>query len=295
MPHPAAPPGTFAPSELILTPRGTIYHLDLHPDALADTVITVGDPGRVPLVSARFDAVEHRAQHREFVTHTGRVGGRRITCVSTGIGPDNIDIVLTELDALANIDFASRTVKPARRALSIIRLGTAGALRPEVPLDSFVVSSFAIGLDNLMHYYVHEPNPDESYILNELVPHLRLSTQAIHPYLAEGSIRLRARFGSGFLHGMTATCPGFYGPQGRALRAPLAVPQLLSSLASFESRGHQPLNFEMETAAIYGLGKLLGHQCCSVSANVANRALGTFSADGNAAVERLIDAAFAAL
>ena len=279
---------SIAASELILTPRGTIYHLNLHPEQLADTIITVGDPGRVATVSRHFDRVEHRAEHREFITHTGFIGSKRISVVSTGIGPDNIDIVLNELDALVNIDFSTRSVRDQRKSLSIIRLGTSGALQAHIPVDSFVASSFAIGLDNLMHYYVHEPNPDEAFILTEFIQHTRLQSVRIVPYIAEGSIRLRAAFADKLVCGITVTCPGFYGPQGRVLRAPIAFPQLIDALGTFSSRGHQVTNFEMETSAIYGLGKLLGHHCLSISTIVANRVRQTFSTDHEAAVEKMI-------
>ncbi len=280
----------IAPSELIINARGAIYHLDLRPEELADTIITVGDPGRVETVSRHFDSIEARAAHREFITHTGRVGGKRISVVSTGIGPDNIDIVLTELDALANIDFRTREITAQRKSLNVIRLGTSGSLQRDVPVDSFVASSFAIGLDNLMHYYMQEPNPDETYMLREFTAHTRLEGSAINPYIAEGGIRLRAAFADKMASGITITCPGFYGPQGRVLRAPIAFPNLIDALGTFSSRGHRVTNFEMETSAIYGLGKLLGHQCLSISAIVANRMTGTFSADGGKAVERMIEA-----
>jgi uridine phosphorylase len=281
----------FLASELIITSRGTIYHLDLHPEELADTIITVGDPGRVSIVSRHFDRIEHRAAHREFITHTGYIGAKRISAVSTGIGPDNIDIVLNELDALVNIDFNTREVRHTKMPLRIIRLGTSGSLRADLLPDSLVASSFAIGLDNLMHYYACEPNPEEAFILDEFIRHTRLSTTPLRPYIAEGSIRLRAAFADKMTAGITVTCPGFYGPQGRVLRAPLALPQLIDALSSFGSRGHRVTNFEMETSAIYGLGKLLGHQCLSISTVVANRILGTFSADADAAVERMVEQA----
>ena len=275
-------------SELIITPKGTIYHLDLHPDQLADTIITVGDPDRVGTVSQYFDHIEHRAQHREFVSHTGRIGNKKISVVSTGIGPDNIDIVLNELDALVNIDFETRTIREEKKSLSIIRLGTSGSLQRDIPVDSFVVSSFAIGLDNLMHYYQHDANPEESFMLGEFEQHIGLNGRKLAPYLAEGSIRLRNHFTENYHSGITVTCPGFYGPQGRVLRAPVAMPALIDALTTFSSRDHRITNFEMETSAIYGLGRLLGHHCLSISAIVANRIQKTFSADGGLAVDRMI-------
>jgi uridine phosphorylase len=275
-------------AELIITNRGSIYHLDLRPEELAPTIITVGDPGRVATVSRYFDKIEHEAQHREFITHTGLIGGKRISVVSTGIGPDNIDIVLTELDALVNIDFSSRDLKSQKTSLNIIRLGTSGSLQADIPVDSCVASSFAIGLDNLMHYYKQPSNPDEVFMLREFVEHTRLETTPIKPYIAEGGIHLRAAFADKMASGITVTCPGFFGPQGRVLRAPIALPHLIDALGSFSSRGHRVTNFEMETSAIYGLGRLLGHQCLSISTIVANRVKGTFSADADKAVDRMI-------
>jgi uridine phosphorylase len=275
-------------SELIVSGKGTIYHLDLHPEQLADTVITVGDPGRVAAVSKHFDRIEHRSAHREFITHTGYVGHSRISVISTGIGPDNIDIVINELDALANIDLVSRKVRERRKSMQIIRLGTSGSLQGDVDIDSSVCSSFAIGLDNLMHYYLWDANPDESYILNEFTAHTRLLKSAVTPYVAEGSIKLRSLFAGSMHSGITVTCPGFYGPQGRVLRAPIAFPQLIDMLGTFKSRDHRITNFEMETSALYGLGKLLGHQCLSISSIVANRVHQTFSSDANAAIEKMI-------
>ncbi len=275
-------------SELIITAKGTIYHLDLHPDQLADTIITVGDPDRVGAVSRYFDEIEHRAQHREFVTHTGRIGHKRISVVSTGIGPDNIDIVLNELDALVNIDFDTRTIRDEKKALSVIRLGTSGSLQADIPVDSFVVSSFAIGMDNLMHYYQHDYNPDEQFMLTEFEQHIGNNGRKLAPYIAEGSIRLRKHFTERYHTGITVTCPGFYGPQGRVLRAPVAMPGLIDALTAFGSRDHRITNFEMETSAIYGLGRLLGHHCLSISTIVANRIQKTFSSDGVAAVDSMI-------
>ncbi|MEO6834031.1 MAG: nucleoside phosphorylase, partial [Chitinophagaceae bacterium] len=200
----------IAASELILTEKGSIYHLDLRPEQLADTVITVGDPGRVATVSQHFDRIEHKVEHREFITHTGVLGKKRISVVSTGIGPDNIDIVLNELDALANIDFETRTIRNQKKTLNIIRLGTSGALQKDIPLDSVVASSFAIGLDNLMHFYQYELNPEESFILNEFREHSRMNAAPVLPYIAEGSIKLRSAFADKTINGITITCPGFY-------------------------------------------------------------------------------------
>lgn len=278
-------------SELIINNRGAIYHLDLRPDELATTIITVGDPNRVPSVSKHFDKIEVKQSHREFVTHTGSIGNQRISVVSTGIGPDNIDIVFNELDALVNIDFETRTAKENLTKLEIIRMGTSGALQADIEVDSLVVSSFGIGLDNLMHYYNYSENAEVSFLRNAFEQHAGLSESVIRPYMVDGSIHLLNKFPTrdGYHHGITVTCPGFYGPQGRHLRLAPALPLLIDSLSSFESGAHRITNFEMETSAIYGLGKMLGHQCLSISAIVANRQANTFSKDGTAAVEKMIE------
>lgn len=275
-------------SELILTDAGNIYHLDLHPDELADTVITVGDPGRVAQVSQYFDRIEHRKAHREFVTHTGYIGSKRLTVLSSGIGPDNIDITLNELDALVNIDFAGRTVKEEPRSLQIIRLGTSGSLQEDIPVDSLVASTFGIGLDNLLHYYRPEGNAEEAFILNDFQNHTLLTGNPVQPYVAQGSVRLLNHFTEGYVHGITVTCPGFYAPQGRRLRLPLAFPGLVDTLSTFRSGMNRITNFEMETSAIYGLGKLMGHHCLSVNTIIANRQSKTFSKDAAAAVDNMI-------
>lgn len=276
-------------SELILNSRGAVYHLNLLPDELATTVITVGDPDRVALVSSRFDAVEHRSAHREFITHTGRVGNKRISVVSTGIGPDNIDIVLNELDALVNIDLNNRTAKQDLQQLKIIRIGTSGSLQPDIPVDAFVASTYAIGIDNLLHFYTYQAGPEEQALLQAFHQHTGLNDSGTQGYLFKGSTALLSLFDPSFYKGITVTCPGFYGPQGRVLRLGLRHPQLINSLTSFKTGQHRITNFEMETGAIYGLGSLLGHETLSLSAIVANRVHQQFSADGAALVEKLID------
>jgi uridine phosphorylase len=276
-------------SELIITPNGCIYHLDLHPDEIAETIITVGDPDRVAKVSRYFDRIEVKKEHREFVTHTGYIGSKRITVLSTGIGPDNVEIVLNELDALVNIDFNSRTEKSHHTQLKIFRMGTSGSLQDDIEVDSLLVSSFGIGLDNMLHYYKHEYNAEEGFILNDFQNHTSLQGRPVEPYIAECSIQLLNHFTTNdFIHGVTLTCPGFYAPQGRRLRLPLAYPNLVEKAASFQSGAHRITNMEMETAAIYGLGKLLGHQCLSINNIINNRKAKTFSEDLPKAVDRMI-------
>jgi len=279
---------TIAESELIINSRGAIYHLDLRPEELANTVLTVGDPDRVAMVSKYFDTIEHQAQHREFVSHTGYIGKRRLTVVSTGIGTDNIDIVLNELDALVNIDFTTRTVKPQLTQLTIIRMGTSGALQADIPVDSWVASTHGLGIDNLLNFYRHDQNDEENLLLRAFSTQTQLHHRLAHPYISGASAALLKRFTEGFYHGITVTCPGFYGPQGRVLRLGLSQPELIDRLTGFAYGPHRITNFEMETAGIYGLGKMLGHSCLSLSAIVANRVRRQFSKDGNKAVEGLI-------
>lgn len=278
----------IAESELIINSRGAIYHLDLRPEELAGTVITVGDPGRVAEVSKHFDSIEFKASHREFITHTGYIGKKRITVLSSGIGPDNIDIVINELDALANIDFNTRTIKPQLTALNIIRLGTSGSLQADIPVDSFVASTHGLGIDNLLHFYRHEQNDEEQQLLQSFVTHTQMHGNSIHPYINGAAGSLIKHFGPDFHHGITVTCPGFYGPQGRVLRLGVRNPNLVDRLTDFRFGQHRITNFEMETSAIYGLGKLLGHNCLAINAIVANRVRKEFSKDGKAAVENLI-------
>ncbi len=278
----------IAESELIINSRGAIYHLDVKPDELAPNIITVGDPDRVKEVSKHFDKIEVQRQHREFVTHTGYIGNKRISVVSTGIGPDNIDIVLNELDALVNIDFESRTIKKDLAHLNIIRIGTSGSLQSDIPVDSFVASTHGLGIDNLMNFYLHENNEEEKQLLHSFATQTQLHNGFGNPYISGASISLIKHFVHGYHQGITVTCPGFYGPQGRVLRLGIANPHLIDRLTDFEFGQHRITNFEMETSAIYGLGKALQHNCLSLSAIVANRIHKTFSVDGSSLVEKLI-------
>ena len=279
---------SIAASELIINDRGAIYHVNCRPEEIANTIITVGDPDRVKEVSKHFDSIEFKNQHREFVTHTGYIGKKRISVTSTGIGPDNIDIVLNELDALVNIDFNTRTIKEDLTSLNIIRVGTSGSLQKEIPVDSFVASTHGLGLDNLMNFYQHTSNEEEKQLLHSFNTHAQLHHGISSPYITGAGMNLLKEFVDGFHSGITVTCPGFYGPQGRVLRMGLTQPQLIDSLTSFSFGQHRISNFEMETSAIYGMGKVLGHHCLSLSAIVANRVSKEFSKDGGAAVEGLI-------
>ncbi len=277
----------IAASELIINSRGAVYHVNCRPEEIAHTIITVGDPDRVKEVSKHFDSIEFTNNHREFVTHTGYIGKKRISVTSTGIGPDNIDIVLNELDALVNIDFETRTIKENLTHLNIIRVGTSGSLQQEIPIDSFVASTHGLGLDNLMNFYRYHNNDEEMQLQQAFVHHTQIDA-ITKPYIFGASASLLKEFVQGFHQGITVTCPGFYGPQGRVLRMGLAQPNLIDSLTSFGFGNHRISNFEMETSAIYGMGKVLGHHCLSLSAIVANRISKEFSSDGGKAVENLI-------
>lgn len=278
----------IAESELIINNRGAIYHLDLRPEEIASTIFTVGDPGRVPLVSRYFDSIEHKTSHREFITHTGYIGKKRLSVISSGIGTDNIDIVLNELDALVNIDFTSRAIKPNTTSLNIIRIGTCGSLQKDIPVDAFVASTHGLGIDNLLNFYRHEPSNTEREILQAFITQTQIHQRITNPYITTGAPSLIKHFVSGFHHGITISCPGFYGPQGRILRIGLAQPGLIDKYTNFSLGHHRICNFEMETSAIYGLGKILTHHCLSLNAVVANRVTGQFSKNSPAAIDRLI-------
>ena len=278
----------IAESELIINDRGAVYHLDLTPDEIAGTVVTVGDPDRVKEISKYFDSIEVKRQHREFVSHTGYVGKKRITVLSSGVGPDNIDIVINELDALVNIDFKTREIKKELSSINIIRLGTSGSLQADVPVDSFVASTHGLGVDNLLNFYRLEQNDEEQQLLHHFVTYTQVHGQIGHPYISSGAASLIKNFVSDFHHGITVTCPGFYGPQGRVLRLGIRNPDFVNRLTDFRFGPHRITNFEMETSAIYGLGRLLGHHCLAINAIVANRVVKEFSKDGKAAVESLI-------
>lgn len=278
----------IAESELIINDRGAVYHINCRPEEIAGTILTVGDPDRVKEVSKHFDIVEFKNHHREFVVHTGYIGKKRISCVSTGIGPDNIDIVMNELDALVNIDFETRTIKEKLTALNIIRVGTSGSLQKEIPVDSFVASTHGLGLDNLMNFYLQQNTEEEKQLLQAFNTHTQMHQRISMPYINTADISLLKHFVSNYHQGITVTCPGFYGPQGRVLRMGLTHPELIDQLTSFNFGQYHITNFEMETSAIYGMGKVLGHHCLSLSAIVANRISKEFSKDGGAAVENLI-------
>lgn len=276
-------------SELILNQDGSIYHLNLRPEQVADTIILVGDPNRVPRVSAYFDTIEFSTQKREFCTHTGTYKGKRLTALSTGIGPDNIDIVINELDALFNIDLHTRKPKEQLTSLNIVRFGTSGSLQADIPVDSFVLSSHGLGMDNMLHAYKDAPNVREIAMEEAFMAHTQWNTDKGRPYIVGCGETLKQRLLTDkVFEGITGTAPGFYGPQGRMLRLPVQDPTLNDKLHSFNYKGYRMTNLEMETSAIYGLSKLLGHQAVSLNAIIANRAAGTFTKDTKKVVENLI-------
>jgi len=275
-------------SELILNPDGSIYHLNLKPEHLANTVITVGDPDRVHKITKYFDTVEYRIHKREFHTQTGIYKGKRITVISTGIGTDNIDIVFNELDALVNIDLNTRHIKKEHTSLNFIRIGTSGAIQPEIPLDSFIVSEIAIGFDSLLHFYESNKHliPE---ISDSLVQHMDWSPQKSSPYVVGFDKKLGSHMLSEQTYsGTTITNVGFYGPQGRVLRLPTSDSLLNDKIASFTYDNKKITNLEMETAGIYGMSKLLGHRAVSLNAMIANRATQEFSSNPEKTVNELI-------
>jgi uridine phosphorylase len=275
-------------TDLIINPDGTIYHLNLLPEDIAETVITVGDPDRVSEVSKHFDIIELKKGKREFISHTGYLGSRRITVISTGIGTDNIDIVLNELDALVNIDFSSRMVKPELKSLNIIRIGTSGAVQQDIPLGSIIVSEYGIGLDSIMQYYLSQISAEEHMILDAFKTHFH-HLKGISPYISAADPDLIASIGIGLERGITVTAPGFYAPQGRQVRAKASFPDLIDDIQSFRYTNYRITNLEMETAGIYAISKVLGHKALSVNAILASRLNFDFSPNPEKVINQTIE------
>jgi uridine phosphorylase len=276
-------------SELILNPDGTVYHLNLKPENIANDIIFVGDQDRVDKITDRFESIEFTTQKREFKTSTGMYKGKKLSVISTGIGPDNIDIVLNELDALVNIDLKTRQVKTNLTVLNIVRIGTSGSLQADIPVDSFLMSSHALDLNGMLHSYQIKgiSNPE---IEDAFVKHTSWSARKAHPILIENnSVLAQKLMSKKIFTGITATAGGFYGPQGRVLRLPLEDANINAKIDSFSFNGNRITNLEMETSAIYGLSKLLGHRAVSMNAIIANRADGTFSKNYTQVVEDLIE------
>ncbi len=275
-------------SELILNPDGSVYHLNLLPEHIADNVIFVGDQDRVERITSHFESIEFSIQKREFKTQTGYYKGKRLTVISTGIGPDNIDIVLNELDALVNIDLKNRQPKDVLKSLNIIRIGTSGSLQKDIPVDAFVLSTHGLDINGMMHFYQSESIANKE-IEDAFVNLTNWSSKKARPIIVENSPYLESLFSDISLHkGITATAGGFYGPQGRVLRLPLQDPELNHKMDNFQYKDYRIANLEMETSAIYGLSKLLGHNALSLNAIIANRANGTFSEDPRQTVKNLI-------
>lgn len=278
----------LGPSELILNRDGSVYHLNLLPDDIADKVILVGDPQRVERVSKHFDCLEVKKHKREFITHTGRYKDQRITVLSTGIGTDNIDIVLNELDALVNIDLVNRKILNDKSVLSFIRIGTSGTLQSGIPVDSFLLSEYAMGFDSVLYYYEGDEVRHKD-IENAFVQQAEWDTLKSRPYVVKGNEELRSHFSDpDIVSGFTGSNVGFYGPQGRHLRLPPSDLKMHQKLTAFSYRGLRLTNFEMETSAIYGLSAMMGHRALSMNAIIANRAENTFSKNPGETVDRLI-------
>lgn len=279
---------TIAETELILNPNGSVYHLQLLPENIAENIIIVGDQGRVETVSSFFDTIDFKIQNREFVTHTGTYNGKRIMVLSSGIGTDNIDILVNELDAAVNIDLKTRTIKKEHTSLNIVRIGTSGALQQDIAVDSFVVSSHGLGFDGLLNYYLDLPKVNDNEISEAFIKQTNWDKNLPYPYAVKGSETLINKIGFDLTKGITATAPGFYGPQGRKLRLTPWVADFNQQLTDFKHNQNRITNFEMETSALYGLGALLGHQTCTVCAIIANRVAKQYSKNYHVAVEKLI-------
>ena len=280
-------------SELVLAPDGSLYHIHLTGENLADNVLLVGDPDRVNMFKEVFESVEHESQNRELHALTGRYHGERFTALSTGMGCDNIDIVATELDAAANFDLSSRTPLKEHRALNMVRIGTCGSLQADIDCGSLVASRYAIGLDGLMNYYQHGDQGFEHEMEAAFVKHMQLDPRLATPYCVRGSQALLDKIGNGMHHGITVTAPGFYGPQGRNIRLAPSIVNLNEKLAAFSWNGTRVTNLEMETSAIFGFANALGHQAMTVCMIVANRPAGTFLSDYHqpmkAAIGRIVE------
>lgn len=272
-------------SELILNPDGSVYHLSLRPQDIADIILTVGDPSRVHKVSQHFDSVDFEMNKREFITHTGKINGKKITVMSTGMGTDNIEIALTELDALVNIDLKTREIKSRKKKLKIIRIGTSGSLQSDISLGSHLVSDYAFGLDTLMFFYNLACTDEEKELAQKLQESANLP---FLPYCVRGSESLKKQFAFDMIEGNTITCPGFYAPQGRQIRTELKLPRLIEDLNYFHYNNVWLTNFEMETAGYYAMGRLLGHEVLSVNAIIANRITHKFSKDADKVIDSLI-------
>ena len=279
----------IAESELIINGDGSVFHLHMRPEQLADNVILVGDPGRVDMVAEFLTDIEFRNASREFVSTTGRYNGKRFTILSTGIGCDNIDIVMNELDALANIDFTTREIKPVKRSLNILRIGTCGAIQKDIPLGSFVFSHVSVGCDGLLNWYADRDKIAMPGIEDAFKEHVHWAKHLPDPYFVMASQKLIDKFADCTVKGMTISASGFYGPQGRVLRMPLAMPDMLDDFESFEYEGRRITNFEMEGSAVAGIARHLGHNAGTVCCVIANRHIGSSNPDYKPQVRKLVE------
>jgi uridine phosphorylase len=279
---------SFKPSELVLNPDGSVYHIALKPHQVKENVIVVGDPGRVDLIASLCEAEIDQAHNREFYTKVVRYNGHEITVMSTGIGTDNIDIAINELDAAVNIDLEKREPKTEFRQLNIIRLGTSGALQEDIPIDSCIASKYGLGFDGLMNYYDWSASREEKDLRDAFIYDTSYSMRLAKPYIVEGNQDLRLRIAPGMEAGVTATASGFYAPQGRELRAQLKFPELNAAITAFKYQDERVTNYEMETSALYGLSKMLGHSACTVCAIIANRLRGEYSKDYKSTVKSMV-------
>ncbi len=275
-------------SELVLNADNTVYHLHVRSENIADTIILVGDPGRVKAISKNFDSVDFTAANREITTHTGTIGGKRLTVLSTGMGTDNLDIVINELDAAANIDLDKREIKNSHRKLNLIRLGTSGALQADIEPGTMVASSHGIGLDGLLYFYKQQEAVNEKELAEAFVKHTSWNEKLPGIYAVKASQTLLNQYAGDLIQGITLTAPGFYGPQGRELRLKLAYPEVNRLVENFHFGSSRITNFEMETSALYGLGKMLGHETLTICTIVANRVAKKFAGDYHKDVENMI-------
>ncbi len=280
--------GIIEDSELIINERGAVHYLNALPNEIANTILIVEDAENVNEISKHFDRIEFKNNNREFNTHTGFVGKKRISVISTGIGPCKMDIVINELDALFNIDFSTGTIKENITSFNIIRLGTSTSLQNNVEVNSMVASTHGIGIDNLLNFYTQKNNEEEIQMLQAFINHSRINRDISAPYLYSASMSLLKEFVTGFHQGITITCPGFYGPQGRFLRAHLEQPKLMENIAQFRFGNHHIIDFEMETASLYGLCRILGHHCLSLNTIISNSVTHKYSKDIKANFEKLI-------
>lgn len=278
----------FEESELILTDNGEIYHLGIRPEDIAHKIIVVGDQDRVELITDLFDEVKHKSRHREFVCHTGTYKGKEISVISTGIGTDNIDIVINELDALVNIDFETRTLKDEKISLEIVRIGTSGILHDDIPVDSFLLSEYSYGLDNVAHFYQREIDEETSFLQSKIEEQVKVPKNVI-PYLVKASETLNNRFKTDDVQfGITVTSSGFYAPQGRTIRLPLAEPNMIDSFSDFSYKHHRFINLEMETSTLFALSSALGHHATGICLGLANRRKKKFTSNYNTKIVELI-------